>query len=193
MNKRRPTILVILCAIFLAPSARADNQVSSVGILEAVSVKKFSGMHQRGVLLRFQVSDQATSFWLPSTLDFAAGWLERGNNAASFISFGPSYRMHLYKSNSGRWFTDFGAHPTYISKSQFGGKALGGKFFFTSYVGLGAYLDRQRKTSLVLRLQHTSNAGLSNSNPGVDMLGLTVSYHLGADRQLFSAVQADQK
>ena len=193
MNKQRPTILVILCAIFLAPSARADIQFSSVGILEAVSVKKFSGMHQHGVLLRYRVSSWSTSIWLPSTLDFTAGWLERGSDTASFISVGPSYRMHLNKSNLGRWFADFGAHPTYVSKSQFGGKPLGGKFFFTSYLGLGAYLDRQRKTSLLLRLQHTSNSGLSNCNPGVDMLGLTVSYHVGADRQLFSAVQAEQK
>ncbi len=34
---------------------------------------------------------------------------------------------------------------------------------------------------------------LSNSNPGVDMLGLTFSYHFGADQQLVSAVQDEQK
>ena len=181
---------MILCAILLAPSVRADIQFSSVGIIEAESVKKFSGMNQRGVLLRYQVNAQTTSFWLPSTLDFAVGLLERGSDTGSFISFGPSYRMRLNKSNLGRWFTEFGVHPTYVSKTQFGGKSLGGKFFFTSYLGLGAYLDRQRKASLLLRYQHTSNAGLSNSNPGVDMLGLTFSYHFGADEQQFSAEAA---
>ena len=173
--------------------ARADIQLSSVGILEAKSVKKFSGMHQRGVLLRYRVRAQTTSFWLPSTMDFTAGWLERGNDAASFISFGPSYRMYLNKSNLGRWFAEFGSHPTYFSKSQFGGKPIGGKFFLTSYLGLGAHLDRQRKTSLLLRYQHTSNAGLSNTNPGVDILGLMVSYHFGADQQLSFAAKARQK
>ncbi len=133
---------MILCAIFLAPLARADIQFSSVGILEAESVKKFSGMHQHGVLLRYQVRSQTTSFWLPSTMDFTAGWLERGSDAASFISFGPSYRMYLNKSNLGRWFAEFGSHPTYFSKSQFGGKPMGGKIFFTSHIGLGAHLDR---------------------------------------------------
>jgi hypothetical protein len=34
---------------------------------------------------------------------------------------------------------------------------------------------------------------LSNSNPGVDMLGLSFSYHFGADQQQFSAVQDEQK
>ncbi len=193
MNKQRRTVSVILCAIFLAPAARADVQLSSVGILEAESVKKFRGMHQHGVLLSYRVSTRSMSFWLPSTLDFAAGWLERGSDTASFVSFGPSYRMRLNKSNLGRWFTEFGVHPTYVSKTQIGGKPLGGKFFFTSYLGLGAYLDRQRKTSLLLRYQHTSNAGLSNVNPGVDMLGLAFSYHFGRDQPLLSAGNANQK
>jgi len=181
INKLQFKPAVILCAILLAPPVRADIQFSSIGIIESQAVKKFSGTHQRGVLLRYQVNAQATSFWLPSTLDFAAGWLERCSDTALFISFGPSYRMRLNKSNLGRWFTEFGVHPTYISKTQFRGKSLGGNFFFTSYLGLGAYLDRQRKASLLLRYQHTSNAGLSNVNPGVDLLGLAFSYHFGRD------------
>ncbi len=172
---------------------RADIQFSSVGILEAESVKKFSGMHQHGVLLSYRVRAQHTSFWIPSTVDFTAGWLERGSDAASFMSFGPTYRMHLNKTNLGRWFAEFAVHPTYFSKSQFDGKPIGGKFFFASYLGLGAYLGRQRKTSLLLRYQHTSNAGLSNTNPGIDVLGLTLNYHFGADEQLLSAGKANQK
>ena len=136
MNKQRLTIAIILCAIFLAPSARADIRFSSVGILEAESVKKFSGMHQRGVLLRYQVSAQTTSIWLPSTLDLTAGWLERGSDTASFISFGPTYRFDMSKRQPGRWFMDFGVHPTLIGQSRLGGKNLGGKVFFTSYLGV---------------------------------------------------------
>ncbi len=176
MNKQRLTIAVILCAIFLAPSGRADIRISSVGILEVESVKKFSGMHQRGVLLRYQVSAQTTSFWLPNTLDLTAGWLERGSDTASFISFGPTYRFDMSKREPGRWFIDFGVHPTLIGQSRLGGKNLGGKVFFTSFLGVGAYLDRQRKTSFLLRYQHTSNAGFSDANPGVDMLALSLSY-----------------
>lgn len=192
MKNRRPTIIVILCAIFLAQSASADIQFSSVGIFEAESVKKFSGMHQRGILLRYQVSAQTTSFWLPSTLDFAAGWLERGSNAASFIAFGPTYRLDMNKSKPGRWFMEFGVHPTFVSQSRFGGKNLGGKVFFTSFLGGGVYLDRQRTISLLLRYQHTSNAGLSDTNPGVDMLGLTLSYRFGGEQRLLSAAKVKQ-
>jgi len=191
MSKLQSSLAVVLCAIFVAPSARADIQLSSVGILSADSVKKFSGMRQHGLLLSYRVNTVSRGFWVPSKLDLAAGLLERGSDSALFVSFGPTYRFNMSKSEPGRWFVDFGSHPTYVGKSQFGGKPLGGNFFFTSFLGLGAYLDRQRKTCLLLRYQHTSNAGLSNSNPGVDMLGLTFSYHFGADQQLLSAEAAN--
>ena len=175
MSKLLSSLVIVLCAIFLAPSARADIQFSSVGILSADSVKKFSGMRQHGLLLSYRVNAVSKSLWVPSKLDFTAGLLERGGDSSLFVSFGPTYRFNMKRSEPGRWFMEIGSHPTYVGESQFGGKPLGGEFFFTSFLGLGAYLDRQRKTCLLLRYQHTSNAGLSNSNPGVDMLGLTFS------------------
>ncbi|MEE8345139.1 MAG: acyloxyacyl hydrolase [Woeseiaceae bacterium] len=193
MSKLQSSLAVVLCAILFASPARADITLTSIGILEADSVKKFSGLRQHGLLLSYRVNTVSRGFWVPSKLDFTAGHLERGSDSALFVSFGPTYRFNMNKNAPGRWFVDIGSHPTYVSKSQFGGKPLGGKFFFTSFLGLGAYLDRQRHTCLLLRYQHTSNAGLSNSNPGVDMLGLSFSYHFGADQQLFSAVQDEQK
>ncbi len=191
MSKLLSNLAIVLCAILFASPARADISLASVGVLSADSVKKFDGMRQHGLLLSYRINTVSKSFWVPSKLDFTAGRLERGSDSSLFVSFGPTYRFSRKKSEPGRWFVDIGWHPTYVSKSQFGGKLLGGKFFFTSFLGLGAYLDRQRKTCLQLRYQHTSNAGLSNSNPGVDMLGLTFSYHFGADQQLSSAEAAN--
>jgi hypothetical protein len=193
VSKRQSSLAVVLCAILFASPARADISLTSVGILSADSVKKFSGMRQHGLLLSYQINTVSKSLWVPSKLDFTAGLLERGSDSSLFVSFGPTYRFNMKRSEPGRWFMEIGSHPTYVSESQFGGKPLGGQFFFTSYLGLGAYLDRQRKTCLLLRYQHTSNAGLSDTNPGVDMLGLTFSYHFGADQQQFSAVQDEQK
>ncbi len=183
---------MILFAILLAPSARADIQFSSVGILTAETVTKVSGMYQYGVLLRYRISNQSASSWIPSSLDLTAGALERGSDAGSFISFGPSYRYDMSKSEAGRWFVDFGVHPTYVAKSTYGGRSLGGNIHFTSYLGLGAYLGRQKKTSVLIRYQHTSNAGMNTRNPGLDMMGLAISYHFGADQRLLSAGIADQ-
>ncbi|MFQ6005862.1 MAG: acyloxyacyl hydrolase, partial [Woeseia sp.] len=103
--------------------------------------------------------------------------------AAPFISFGPTYRFHLGGHEPGRWYFDIASHPMYVSNSHFGGKDLGGALFFTSYLGLGACLNRTQTASLVLRYQHTSNAGLDDVNPGVDMIGLSFSYRFGDKRQ----------
>ncbi len=193
MKKQRQITTVILSAILLAASARADIQFRSVGILGADSVQKFAGMRQYGVLLGYRVSGRSKVFWMPSRLDFSAGWLERGSNASAFVSAGPSYRWHMNKSDQSKWFVDFGVHPTYVSQSRFEGKNLGGEVFFTSHLGLGAYLGRQRKFSLLLRYQHTSNAGLNDNTPGVDMLGRVFSDNFGGDRTTLSADNAKQK
>ena len=141
----------------------------------------------------YQVNSWPRVFWMPSRLDLSAGWLERGSNASAFVRAGPSYRWHINMSDQSKWFVDFGEHPTFISQSRFEGKNLGGEVFFTSHRGLGVYLGRQRKTSLLLRYQHTTYAGLNDGNPGADMLGLALSYNFGGDRMTLSADNADQK
>ncbi len=193
MSEQHSRLAVILCAVILSSSARADIQFSSVGILGADSLQKFAGMSQYGVLLGYRVNSRSKAFWMPSRLDLSAGWLERGNNASAIVSAGPSYRWHMNKSDKSKWFVDFGVHPTWVSQSRFEGKNLGGKVFFTSHLGFGVYLGRQRTTSLLLRYQHTSNAGLDDNNPGVDMLGLAFSYNFGGDRMTLSAENAEQK
>lgn len=187
INRFREHLAVVLCVVLSASSARADVVFDSLGFLEADSVKTFDDMRQHGLVLGFRVHSESKKFWIPTSLELSAGWLERNSDKTEFISFGPSYRLPLSKSGFGRWFTDFGSHPTYIAKSTFGGRSLGGTFFFTTYVGLGVYLDRERKTSALLRYQHTSNAGLDGHNPGVDMVGLNFSYHFGARQRLLSA------
>ncbi len=161
-----------------------------VGIIAAESVKKFSGMRQQGFTLDFLVRSESSRFWLPSSLNLSSGWLERGDDTANFVSFGPSYRMHFSKRDTGRWFADFGIQPTYIGQSRYGGKALGGRFFFTNYLGVGAYLGRKRRASFLIRYQHTSNAGLDDTNPGVDMVALTLSYQIGSKRRAVPTADA---
>ena len=193
MSEQHSKLAVILYAVFLSSFARADIQLSSIGILGADSVRKFAGMSQYGAVLGNRFSNQSKVFWMPGRLDFSAGRLERGSNASAFVSVGPSYRWHLNKIDQSKWFVDFGVHPTYVSQSGFEGKNLGGEFFFTSHLGLGVHLGRQRQISLLLRYQHTSNAGLKDINPGVDMLGVAFSYNFGGDPLMLSADNAERE
>ncbi len=190
VNKMHLCLPATICAIFFASTAGADVVVDSIGIIKGDAVKKFDGLRQHGILFSYRVRSESNRFWIPSSLELSAGWLERGTDKSEFVIFGPSYRMNLSRSDFGRWFADFGSQPTYISKSTFNGKTLGGKFFFTTYLGVGAYLDKQRKTSFLLRYQHTSNAGLDGDNPGVDMIGVTLSYHFGNNERLLAAGNA---
>jgi len=180
LNLSRPAII---CAIFFASTASADIHFDYIAIIETVAVKKFDGLRQHGVVLRYSARVKSRRFWTPNSMELSTGWIDRGNDTSFFVTFGPTYRAELGKSQPGRWFVDFASQPTYISKSDFGGKSLGGKFFFTSYLGIGAYLGRQRKTTFIVRFQHTSNAGLDGNNPGVDMVGLTLSYRFGRNRR----------
>jgi len=165
----------------------------SIGILAAESVDNFSGLHQHGALLSFRVVSESEKFWIPSSFDLTAGSMESRDDGGSFISFGPSYRFELSKLDTGRWFAEFGVHPTWLTRTVFNGRYVGGNFHFTSTIGLGAYLGRQRKTSVLFRYQHTSNAGMERNNPGFNMIGITLSYHMGRDQQLYSSSDSSPK
>lgn len=55
----------------------------------------------------------------------------------------------------------------------------GGEFFFTTQVTLGAHLGPERRNRVALRLEHTSNAGLEEENPGINIISLEYGYRWG--------------
>ncbi|MEM9209168.1 MAG: acyloxyacyl hydrolase, partial [Pseudomonadota bacterium] len=73
---------------------------------------------------------------------------------------------------TGRAFVDLGFSPTLVSRSRFDGRELGGHFHFTSSLSVGASFGRFDRYALSLRAQHTSNGGLNEDNPGLDMVGV---------------------
>ncbi len=191
MRGRYSSLAATWIAVLLASSAGADMQLSSIGVIGADSTKKFSGMRQYGVSLSYRVDSASRSFWIPTELDLTTGILERGTDTAAYVSFGPSYRIPIGDAERSSVFVGLGVHPTWISESRFEGSELGGHFHFTSHLGIGAYLDRRRTRSLLLRYQHTSNAGLDVPNPGVDMLALTFRYSFGGEPEELYAESAD--
>lgn len=97
--------------------------------------------------------------------------LSKSGNAA-FVSIGPVWRTPLLRD---RFFADVGIAPTLFSASRHGARNLGGHFHFTSFVTVGMQFGRSG--ALSLRVQHTSNGGIRDTNPGMDMLGLEFSYN----------------
>lgn len=102
-------------------------------------------------------------------LEVAVGSLVSNDQSAALISVGPVWRFPLA---AGRAFVDFGFSPTLLSGSRFVDRELGGIFHFTSSLSVGTNFGRLGRYSLALRAQHTSNGGLNEDNPGLDMVGL---------------------
>lgn len=79
----------------------------------------------------------------------------------------------------GRLFLDAATGPVWLSDQVFVANGLirdmGGELQFRSHVGIGWYLDRERRFAVAYRVQHTSNARLETPNPGLDMHVISLS------------------
>jgi hypothetical protein len=106
----------------------------------------------------------------------ALGTFYRRDQHRVFVSGGPTWRFGPWS----RFHLDLGIHPTFLGGSRFHGADLGGNFHFTSFVSAGLILGRRHE--LAARIQHTSNAGLNDDNPGADVAGIDYSYRFGAER-----------
>lgn len=109
-------------------------------------------------------------------LELTLGTLATPSETHSFISLGPVWQVPLYGD---RVSLKFGFSPTLLSGSQFGDRDMGGTFHFTSSASIETYFGLRRALSFAMRIQHTSNGGLSSTNPGMDIVGLNVSYISG--------------
>ncbi len=104
-------------------------------------------------------------------VELAVGSILSSNGNEAFLSVGPVWRSPLLKD---RFYADVGIAPTIISGSSFNGRDLGGRIHFTTFLSAGARIYQHGAISL--RIQHVSNGGLNETNPGMDMIGLEFSF-----------------
>lgn len=110
----------------------------------------------------------ASSPWQARWDISVAQWDGEGDEA-NFLAFGPVVE---WQAPDVPWRLSFGVQPTLISEHEFRGKDLGGVFQFTSHLSLA--WAPSNALLIGLRAQHTSNARLYDSNPGVDMVGFEI-------------------
>jgi len=99
----------------------------------------------------------------------------------SLVDFGLSPIVRLQFDS----FTFFGARPFIeggvgfhvFTDDKFGDKDFGIPFAFAPTGGAGVRFGVDERFELAYRYQHLSNAGLSDSNPGIDFHLLRLSYH----------------
>ena len=136
----------------------------------AAANDKFTGTWQYAVAFRMRPPRRLRA----KRMELAVGMISTSEESRAFVSLGPVWRLPI---NSRSLFAELSISPTLLSGSSFNGRDMGGNFHFTSSVVVGRTFGVRGSVALSLRLQHTSNASLSSTNPGMDMIGINVSFN----------------
>jgi hypothetical protein len=113
-----------------------------------------------------------SSWYLRTRLDLSAGAIH-GRGEEGFVgTLGPTV---VLGKDDFPLTLEFGCSPTLLSKDEFGNVNFGVPFQFTSHVGVDCRIFEH--LSVGYRLQHMSNAAISNDNPGLDLHMFAISYH----------------
>lgn len=102
--------------------------------------------------------------------ELAFGTIYANGDWAAMVSGGPIWRLGDIAGST--WFVEFSINPTVLSRTHYDGEDMGSHFHFTTALALGR---RFGNWNVALRVQHTSNAGLSDANPGMDMVAVALS------------------
>lgn len=102
--------------------------------------------------------------------ELAVGTIYANGDWAALVSGGPIWGFD--DIGGSRMFIEFSINPTLLSRTHYDGEDMGSHFQFTSALVLGR---RFNNWNVALRIQHTSNAGLSDANPGMDMVAVAIS------------------
>lgn len=97
--------------------------------------------------------------------------VERADDATTATLFGPVLGWRL--PVPGLAF-ELSLRPTWLSDSVIADFDMGGNFHFTSHVGLAWRVTDRFSASA--RIQHTSNGGIRDVNPGLDLQMLELAY-----------------
>lgn len=133
---------------------------------------------------RFAYGDDFGPRWRMGALEIVPAWQLAGGHSARV--------GELSDSRDGFWelaarlvftvqadaqspvFFQVGTGPEYITAKVIGTTNLGNRLEFRSHVGIGLRFGRERRYFLLGSLQHASNGGLSDINPGINYATLAL-------------------
>ena len=108
--------------------------------------------------------------------EFAAGVIHGSATTRAFAFAGPDWQLTPARLDA---FVEFSFGPTLLSGSTIDGHELGGNLHFRSALAVGRSFGRHRMTRIALRIEHISNGGLRDPNPGLDSIGLSFVSGIG--------------
>lgn len=168
---RVPVIGIVVAAIALATASGASADANDSRLVpEFVGVR--AGRSEPPSLYHTEVygdwalpwkASKEQGFAITTFLSGTIGWIGDNENDTAVGSLGPALRLN-YRNLPITLIG--GSSPTLIGRNQIGGRNLGSAFHFTSHIGIA--LNVGLAAELGYRLQHMSNAGLGNDNPGLN-------------------------
>ncbi len=173
-NSKALHTVVFVIAMISFTLHGANVRAANLGTTDyrvATASKKFEDTSQFAVAFRMRPPRRLRA----RHIELAVGAISTSQETRPFVSIGPVWRLPI---NNRRLFVELGFSPTLITGSSLSGRDLGGNFHFTSSASIGATFGTRQNISLALRVQHTSNGGLSSTNPGLDMIGLNFAFNL---------------
>lgn len=171
-----PRAWAIFCILFTGVVAQAGIfDFESAGARLGIPANKSSaGFGEAEVYVDWNLRrpwDLGREWHMQPRLDLAAGWLGNHGVDAAIASFGPTLVLGWKQFPVS---LEGGISPTIITRDDFATKDFGIPFQFTGYAGVSCDLFGHFR--LGYRWQHMSNAGLSASNPGLNLQVLALSY-----------------
>jgi len=173
----KTTVFLTLLSLVLSPlcpSAAAESSRFEIGVRGGgdVSKRNLDENYETAEVYLFKQLPWCTSVGeqvsLTSRFDFGAAYLESGDDEGAILAAGADLVLGLW---NGRLEFDVGFRPTWMLNHDYGDDDFGGGMQFTSHAGLAA---SWHQVVLNYRVQHTSNAGIYEHNPGLNlhMVGL---------------------
>jgi hypothetical protein len=172
---RRWATLSLAVALALVPAAALPRDDS---VELGARVGGGDGIHTQAAYLRWPsefVRERLVEPYLPDGTqaywDFTIEHWSRTSESLNMIAFGPVFAFPL---SAGSPQLSLGLQPSLVAGESRFHDAVGGSVQFTSHVGLRWPLTS--RLWLGLRIQHTSNGGIEEPNPGVDGAKIALGY-----------------
>ena len=176
-SRRRIPVLPLLTwlLVMLASSAPPARAGASQAYPEFRVATAYTGKFDADVFTAAWYVE--APLWLRADrLELAAGVIDAADVSRPFAFAGPVWRA---TSRSRSAFVEFSFGPAVIGGSTVDGRDLGGNLHFRSAVALGLAGRSGQAHEIAIRVEHISNGGLRNHNPGLDSIGLSFVILMG--------------
>ena len=175
MRDRHYVILVIAFAWLLTPVAQSragDTGFIKFGAMSAAETVDSQERYEQFELFityGLPLSKEWEHWSFFTDIDTTAGMISDRDQQSAIGSIGPrlGFKRHPLVF-------DIGTRFTLVSDSELGGKILDGPVHFSSHFRIGLRIS---DIEIGCRIQHMSNAGFYDNNPGLDLLVVDVGYY----------------